>query len=218
MTASPATPAGSATTDVSAAADTSAPADPRPAYAAATAWMTEVLRGVRPDQLGDPTPCDEFDVGTLARHVVGTARRAVALSSGADIFAVDPIADDGDAETYAATVAEAVELWADDATLTAPVTVPWGQVPGAGALWGYVSETLVHAWDLAVATGQPSEGDPSVVTPTLTVAQRFIPADIRAAEDIPFGQVVESRADAGPTERLANWTGRDSRRWLGDGS
>ena len=32
------------------------------------------------------------------------------------------------------------------------------------------------------------------------------------AVNVPFGVVVEPRPGAGPTERLANWTGRDSAR------
>ncbi len=32
-------------------------ADPRPSYAAATAWVTELLNGVSEDQWSAPTPC-----------------------------------------------------------------------------------------------------------------------------------------------------------------
>lgn len=189
-------------------------ADPRPAYAAATAWVTELLNGVTDEQWTAPTPCEEFDVRTLGAHLIATANRAVALAEGADALALPRLADQHDAETYAATVATAVGLWSDDATLTTPVTVPWGEVPGAAALWGYVSETLVHGWDLAVATGQPAETDPAVVEPVLGIAQQFIPAEIRADDEVPFGPVVEPRSGAGPTERLANWTGRDASSWV----
>ncbi|MGW0039491.1 TIGR03086 family metal-binding protein [Gordonia sp. NPDC003376] len=200
--------------DTTQSAAPAAPTDPRPAYAAATSWVTDLLSAVRSDQWDNRTPCTEFDVRTLASHLIGTARRAVALGSGADVFAVHPVADVFDAETYAATVAEAIDLWADDAKLTAPVTVPWGTVPGAGALWGYVNESLVHGWDLAVATGQNPEADPEIVAVTSEIAQRFIPAEIRAADEVPFAAVVTLRAEAGPTERLANWAGRLSDDWV----
>ena len=191
------------------------PADPRPVYAAATAWTTGIMRTVTDDQLGNPTPCTEFDVRALCAHLIGTARRAEGLAAGADIFAINPYPDIYDVQTYADTVAHAIELWSDDARLSAMVTVPWGTVPGAGALWGYVNETLVHGWDLAVAIGADAEAGPAIVAPALAVAQQFISADIRDDDDVPFGPVVESRPDAGLTEQLANWSGRESRSWVG---
>ncbi|MEE4021956.1 TIGR03086 family metal-binding protein [Gordonia sp. PKS22-38] len=191
-----------------------APSDPRPAYAAATTWVFELLSAVSDDQLDSPTPCEDFDVQTLAAHLVATANKAVALGSGADALALPSFADRHDAAAYVETVGRAVEVWSDDSTLARTVKVPWGEVPGAAALWGYVSETLVHGWDLAVATGQPAEADPTIVEPVLAVARQFIPAEIREDDAVPFGAVVESRAEAGPTERLANWTGRESSKWV----
>ncbi|MFE0752201.1 TIGR03086 family metal-binding protein [Gordonia sp. NPDC058843] len=189
------------------------PADPRPAFRVATAWVTGLLAGTGDDQLDAPTPCDEFDVRTLSAHMVATAQRARALADGADVRAMPTIAEHHDAGTYSALVEAALESWADDAALSRMVQVPWGEVPGAGALWGYVSETLVHGWDLAVATGQPAETDPETAEATLAVARQFIPAEIRTDPIVPFGVVVEPRPAAGPTERLANWTGRESAGW-----
>lgn len=189
--------------------------DPRPAYAAATAWVTELLEGVAESQWSAPTPCEEFDVRTLAAHLIAGANRAIALASGADALALPRFADAYDATAYADTVRRAIESWSDDATLSTPVTVPWGEVPGAGALWGYTNEVLVHGWDLAIATGQPAEADPTIVEPVLKVAHQFIPAEIRDHPEVPFGPVVTPRADAAPTEQLANWNGRESSTWMG---
>ncbi|MFT4393817.1 TIGR03086 family metal-binding protein [Gordonia lacunae] len=191
-----------------------APADPRPPFRAATAWVTGLLAAIADDQLGAPTPCDEFDVRTLSAHVVATAQRALALAEGADVRTMPTIAEQYDAATYAALVESAHESWADDASLSRTVRVPWGEVPGAAALWGYVNETLVHGWDLAVSTGQPAEADPEIAEATLAVAQQFIPRAIRTDPNVPFGVVVEPRPGAGPTERLANWTGRQSVGWM----
>ena len=184
----------------------STPPDPRPAFEAATTWVTGLLRAVTPEQLADPTPCTDFDVEALGGHLVATVRRTVALGEGSDIFAVAVVQPEHDAQAYAAAARRAIELWSDDAKLTEQVRVPWGQVPGAGALWGYVNEQLVHGWDLAQATGQPAEADPALASAALAVAQRFIPAE--RDEQIPFDAPVSPRPEAGPTEALANWTGR----------
>ena len=66
----------------------------------------------------------------------------------------------------------------------------------------------MHGWDLAVATGQDSEADPELAEAVLAgrAAGRSRPS--RAAGHVPFAAVVESAPGAGPTERLANWSGR----------
>ncbi|MBM7276815.1 TIGR03086 family protein [Gordonia rubripertincta] len=189
------------------------PPDPRPAFAAATTWVTGLLSEVTAEQLAAPTPCDEFDVRTLGAHLLATAQRAAALPEGVDVRAMPFIADRFDAQEYATVVARAVDLWSDDATLARMVQVPWGEVPGAGALWGYVNETIVHGWDLAVATGQTSEAVPEAATDTLAIVRRFIRPEIRQDPNVPFGSVVVPRPGAGPTERLANWSGRDATSW-----
>ena len=46
--------------------------------------------------------------------------------------------------------------------LETTVHVPFGDVPGAFALGMHTVETIVHGWDLAKATGQPTELDPEL--------------------------------------------------------
>lgn len=187
--------------------------DPRPVYLGATAWVTSLLGAVREDQGSLPTPCDEFDVRTLSSHLIGTAGRIIAIAEVGSADSVPPLAPEHDADTFARLAEHAQRAWADDALLDKPVTVPWGQVPGREALWGYIGEALVHGWDLAVATGQPCEADPALVEPTAAEVRRFIPADARVP-GVPFSAVVEPRTEAGPTERLANWSGRSARGWV----
>ena len=188
--------------------------DPRPRYRSAQRWVGDLLAGVRPDQFDSPTGCPDFDVRALVGHLVSTVERARVIGAGGspdDVpFVTAGIADDAAAATYAASAARVWEVWDDDALLTAPVTVPWGTVPGAEALEGYLNEALVHGFDLAAATGQPTEADPAVVQPLLDRIAAILPGDFRGGP-VPFAAVVEPAADAGPTERLANWSGRTTR-------
>lgn len=184
--------------------------DPRPAYAAVSAWMQSLLAGITDGQLDKPTPCDEFDVRTLARHIGAVGLRAVALAEVATVEGQPFLADDFSADAYGATRERALAAW-DAAPLEREVTVPWGVVPGFAALGMYINETLVHGWDLAVATGQnPEFSEPAIVEGALAAVQAALPAEIRGMEGVPFGPVVEPREGAGPTERLANWNGH---RW-----
>lgn len=193
---------------------TNAATDPRPSYAAVSAWMQSLLAGITVDQLDKPTPCDEFDVRTLAQHIGAVGLRSVALAEVATVEGQPFLADDFSAEAYGATRERALAAW-DAAPLEREVTVPWGVVPGFAALGMYINETLVHGWDLAVATGQNSEF-PEAALPegVLAVVKNVLPADFRG-DEVPFGPVVEPREGAGPTERLANWSGRTSVGWIG---
>ncbi len=189
-------------------------ADPRPVYAASAAWVAELLAGVTSEQLALPTPCTEFDVRTLCTHLVGVADRSVALGEAGSIDGVSSLAEVFTAADFAARTESAKAAWADDAVLDRVMTVPWGQVQGRGILWAYTNEFLVHGWDLAVATGQAAEADQAVAEATAAVARVFIPAEIRTDPGVPFDTVVEPRADAGATERLANWAGHRSTGWV----
>ncbi|WP_433504493.1 TIGR03086 family metal-binding protein [Pseudonocardia halophobica] len=183
--------------------------DPRPHYRAALDWAAGLLAGVRPEQLRDATPCPEFDVEGLLRHLVATVNKIRMIGEGGSPFTMPfqvPPAPDYPA-SFAEAQARMWTVWSDDALLDREVTVQWGSAPGRGALWGYVNETLVHGWDLAVATGQDAEADPDLAEAMLAVARQMIPAEGRGG-DFPFAPVVEPTPDAGPTERLANWSGR----------
>ncbi|GAB2662501.1 TIGR03086 family metal-binding protein [Prescottella soli] len=185
--------------------------DPRPLYREALVWVTALMAEVRPDQLTDPTPCDEFDVAMLMGHLVATVDRARVIGEGGDPATVPLVADgavDGDPSgAYRIACEKMWIVWGDDALLDLIVTAPWGRVPGRAAIWGYLNETLVHGWDLAAATGQPTEADSALAESALEVARRAIPASPRGGH-VPFGAVVEPAEGAGPTERLANWSGR----------
>jgi uncharacterized protein (TIGR03086 family) len=184
--------------------------DPRTSYRAAVTWVSGLAAAVRPDQLAGPTPCDEFDVRTLLGHLVTTVRKVRLTAEGGDAQAtphvITEFGDDEVAAAYAAEADAACAAWSDDALLDAPVPVPWGEVPGREALSGYLNETLVHGWDLAVATGQDAEADPDVVAVAMASAARILPDDGRSY--VPFDPAVAPSAQAGPTERLANWSGR----------
>jgi uncharacterized protein (TIGR03086 family) len=186
--------------------------DPRRVYLGATAWVTSLLGALREDQSTLSTPCDEFDVRTLSSHLVGTVGRIIAIAELGSPDSVSPLAPEHDAGTFAGLAERAQRAWGDDALLDKPVTGPWGKVPGRFAVWGYTNEALVHGWDLAVATGQPSEADPALVEPTASVMRGFLTADARVP-GVSFSAVVEPRAEAGPTERLANWSGRSAQGW-----
>jgi uncharacterized protein (TIGR03086 family) len=185
--------------------------DPRPLYARALEQTGLIIDKVRPDQLSGPTACPDFDVRALLSHMVGGTNRIAHVGEGGNALDVvaraDGVPDDGWPEAFGGAAARARAAWADDARLDALVSVPWGQVPGRGALTGYVQEVVMHGWDLASATGQETELDPELAEFALAFARRMLPPE-RRGDDTPFAPVVPAPAGAGLYAQLAAWLGR----------
>jgi len=185
--------------------------DPRPIHRRAISQTGAIVAAVEPGQLGLPTPCPEYDVRALLSHIVGGLNRVAVAGEGGNALArparADDVTDDGWLAAYQAASQRARQAWADDAKLDALVEVPWGKIPGRFAIAGYIQEILTHGWDLAKATGQPTEGDPDLAFFALAGAKRVLPPEARG-DDIPFAPVVPVPPDAAPYAQLAAWLGR----------
>jgi uncharacterized protein (TIGR03086 family) len=133
-----------------------------------------IVAGVSPDQLGNPTPCPDYDVATLIDHVIGASWLGVALGRGESPaggeFPHIELADAPDQLRRAGQAAEAA--WSDDARLAATVTMPWGETyTGATLVDLHVTELAAHTWDLAASTGQLDRLDPGLAPNALEAAR-----------------------------------------------
>jgi uncharacterized protein (TIGR03086 family) len=207
--------------------ETLAPADPRAVFARAHATAAGVVAGVRPEQLDDPTPCDEFDVRTLLGHLLAVSERVRNVGRGESPFSVGEtveVADDGWADAWSTVGDEIADAWTDDATLERIVELPWATLPGSATLIMWSSELSVHTWDLATATGQAVDWDDTVLAPSFAAIQEGLPAEgrIEAFEAVranmpegqedfryPFKAAVDVPDDAPLIDRLVAWNGRD---------
>ncbi len=200
--------------------------DPRPIFASALDTARDVISAVRPDQLGDPSPCAELDVRHLLGHLTGVLATVAAVGRGQNIFAVaeEPLAsDDGWLDRFDANQADLEAAWEDGQALDRPTLVPWASESGAFALVNYVNEVTVHTWDLATATGQQPAWDPAVLEVAAPGNGFVLPAENRAAlfaeftkhlppelADLPdpFLDAVPVPDDAPLIDRIVAWSGR----------
>src|SRR3954470_4928979 len=182
-----------------------APTDPRGALFRAVDQAVAVVSLVAPSRLGDPTPCDEYDVRHLTGHIVAVLRRIAYVAGGGHAFDVPSIVldlpSDGWAAAAAVNAADVRAAWADDAVLDRVLRLPWGEVPGRGAALAYVQELTTHSWDLATALGRADILDPGLAEIALVAAQRFLPAQPPGG-GVPFEPPVEVAADAPVYDRL----------------
>lgn len=186
--------------------------DPREHLRAALDQSTRLVAAVAPDQLGLPTPCAEFDVRALVRHMtfaadrVGSAGRREAIPAEGEPLASP--ADDGQfADTFRRSAERTLAAWDGPGALDGEIALPFGTFPAAVVVSIYALEQVTHAWDLATATGQVARLDPSLAEVVLPVAHQMVPAEGRA-EPLPFGPVVEVADDAPAYDRLAGYMGR----------
>jgi uncharacterized protein (TIGR03086 family) len=144
-------------------------------YARALDLFQSVVAGVDPEGWDAPSPCTEWTAREVAGHVIGGQREILALARG-----VQPPDVADDPGRYAG--ADPVTAWLEgrrecEAALTEEALlrpIPFGglgELPLRDLLDTYVLELLVHAWDLAQATGQKVRLDSDLVHHAFATAQ-----------------------------------------------
>jgi len=173
-----------------------------------------LIESVMPDQIASPTPCTEFDVGSLTGHMLFAAER-VATAGRREPIAVDaePVVTGlGDAErapAFRRAADDALEAWAGPGALAGQIVLPFGTFPATVVASIYNLEQVTHAWDLAAATGRLGLLDPELAEAVFPVAVQMLPPEGREVPELPFGPVVDVPAGAPVYDRLAGFMGRD---------
>jgi uncharacterized protein (TIGR03086 family) len=168
----------------------------------------EVLRNVTPEQMSLPTPDDEWDVRELINHVVlGNIWSAENIRTGnAPRPSGDVIGDREPLEAYSASVDAMMASFEEPGALGRMVTMPFGEMPAAGLAGFRFLDLIVHAWDLAKATGQTTDLAPQLCEAALAMShQRMTDMD---RTNMPFKEEVPVPADAPAADRLAGFLGR----------
>ncbi|POX46749.1 TIGR03086 family protein [Streptomyces sp. Ru71] len=184
--------------------------------------VARLAEGVRDEQLADPTPCPELAVRNLLGHLLGlsVAFRDAArkdLGPTTDTPPDTHVPDIGPDWRAALPKAldELADAWRDPAAWTGMTRAGGVDLPDGIAAAVVADELVIHAWDLARATGQPYDPDPVV----LRVCHDFLRAAADAGDrgDGIFGPVVPVPEDAPLLDRAVGLSGRDPR-WERPGS
>jgi uncharacterized protein (TIGR03086 family) len=168
------------------------------------------VAGVTADQWALPTPNDEWNVRELLNHVVvgnywvpelvgGRSIEEVGDRYEGDVLGSDPVAAYDESAEGAAKAFEAV------GALDAPCAVSYGPVPGSVYAGHRFLDVFIHGWDLAVATGQDTALDPTLVAACVEVVTPQ--AELLRGSGV-FATDVEAPADADPQTKLLALLGR----------
>jgi len=165
-----------------------------------------LVRGIRDDQWRAPTPCSDWDVAALVNHATwvnevfaGAAQGKPPATGGIERqLGADPA---GDFDRAAAAVLAAWRARDLDGT----VKIPLGEVPAAAAVRINTTDSFIHGWDIAQATGQDARLDDAMSGSLLDFMTALLPPEPR---DHKFGPVVDVPDDAPAADRLLAYSGR----------
>jgi uncharacterized protein (TIGR03086 family) len=169
---------------------------------------TDMVARVRADQLGRPTPCPEWTLEELLRHMVASNRGFTAaargLTAGAPVWGSAELGDDP-ADTFRRSAEEVGTAFAAIAMPTQRIGVHgYGVFSAPVAISMHFVDFLVHAWDVAVAIGAPAALDAELSEAALAIALRWP----YQRPDKAFGVRVPVPEDAPVDHRLLGYLGR----------
>jgi uncharacterized protein (TIGR03086 family) len=179
----------------------------------AIAAFDQHVRAVLPDQWDGPTPCSEWTVRDLVRHVVSAQRMVPWRLRGAttedvgdrydgDVLGPDPV------QSWAQASSTARGAWLEVDALRRQVDDGGRLIPASVYGWRVTGDLTVHAWDLARAIGADGRIDPELALDVYAAAAPNVPAWQAIGA---FGASLPAPGAGDPQARLLALLGRDPR-------
>ena len=135
--------------------------------APATDQMSRVVAGITDDQLTATTPCEGMDVATMLAHVQGlsvafrdAARKVDGPTTSTAPKAASKDLSPGWRDEIPVALGELAQAWREPGVLEGFSKAGGVTLPSEVALVVANNELVMHAWDLAKATGQPYAAAP----------------------------------------------------------
>ena len=158
----------------------------------------DVLDHLHADDLGKPSTCEDWDVSTLADHLMATPPNFLTMMAGGqpDWDVPAPHVSHSWGPGFRVRADDLTHRWHEH---RGEAPVPIGMM---------IAELAIHAWDLARSIDFPVERlDPEVAKTALGFLRANLKPGMRGQA---FADEREPAADAGPYERLAAYAGRQT--------
>jgi uncharacterized protein (TIGR03086 family) len=160
-----------------------------------------VLGRIGPDQLEEPTPCEQWKVRDVVGHAIsGNCRVAnVPPPEATDLMSF--------VEAFSASARAAQDVFGAPGGLERSFEMPFAAVPGSVMVRMRATDLTAHAWDLARATGQPTDLDPELAEELLASARQTLQPSFRGPGR-PFAEEQPCDPARPAADRLAAFLGR----------
>lgn len=166
--------------------------------------FTRRLEAVEAGSWANPSPCPDWSARDVAAHVVDTHRRVLANVDDGPAAQLGP--DDDVVEHWHAARKGIEAALADPDKASKAIAGRFAAGTFASLVGGLLcSDTLVHTWDLARATGQDDTLDPGAVDPA---TELLLPLDEALRQPGGFAPRIEPQPDADAQTRFLNFCGR----------
>ena len=178
-----------------------------PMIEAASEITQGIIANVGPDQWDMPSTCAGWSVRDVVDHLVtGNVMTTAAFVGDPETPETDLLGDDP-AAAFTITSARLVEALQRPEALEREVAMPYGSMPGSTvAIFRFV-DFLVHGWDIANPTGQPTDFAPELNETALAMSRQGM-ANYDRTENTMFGPEQPAPAGASAADRLAAYLGR----------
>lgn len=178
----------------------------------AGAVLGDVVAQVRLEQLWFPTPCPDWTVRGLLRHLIseneGFAAAAADGSAPVQTWTGGRLGDHL-AGSYRRSAARLADAFADGGALNEPIEVrEFGVFPRRLALGFHQLDCVVHGWDLARAIDIPYDPPAEQVEAALAMARRIPDTDDARGPGAAFERGVKVPDDSSELDVLLALLGR----------
>jgi len=168
--------------------------------------LQHVVHVIAADDLGNQTPCTEFDVAALTDHLL----RSIAViggAAGAELPERNP--EDSVERQLILAARPALDAWHRRGLEGTLSIGPLEDVPAAVVAGIFSIEFLIHAWDYGQAIGRPVEPADSLSEYVFGLARTIITPQARGGAG--FDDPVDVPEQAPVFERLLAFSGRRPR-------
>jgi uncharacterized protein (TIGR03086 family) len=178
--------------------------------------VTRLLDGVRDDDLSAPTPCEGTPVAAMLDHLMGlslaftwAATKNLPPGAGGPPMSSAEHLDPAWRDVLPERLDGLAQAWRDPQAWTGMTEA--GGIPLPGEVAGVVAldEIVLHGWDLARATGQQFDCDPTSAEAVLAFTEASAQPDQAPRRGGLFGPVVPVPHDAPTFDRALGFAGRD---------
>jgi uncharacterized protein (TIGR03086 family) len=171
----------------------------------ALAYALDIVGGLAPESMANPTPCPGWDVRSLLGHLVeSVAVLCDGIAAGEFANETRPVTRTDPTAAFSVAACDLLTR------LSTPsehqiLTVGHAAVPAELATAAGAVEVAVHGWDLATAAGRPRRIPRLIAAPMLELSSQVVPS---AARPGLFAAQVPVSPRAEPGERLVAFLGR----------